>query len=102
MPPFLDELHDDIVAICRHHRVRRLDLFGSAATPAFDATRSDVDLLVEFEDDAQGRTLDAYFDLKESLEKLLARPVDLVMLGAVRNPYVRADIERSRRALYAA
>lgn len=28
--------------------------------------------------------------------------VDVVMLGDVENPYIRADIERSRRVLYAA
>ena len=82
--------------------MRRLDLFGSAATATFDPARSDVDLLVEFEPGDPPQTLDDYFGLKESLEALLGRPVDLVMPGAVRNPYVRADIERSRRPLYAA
>jgi uncharacterized protein len=98
----LEARREDIAALCRRHGVRRLDVFGSATTPAFDPERSDIDLLVEFEPSASGRTLDAYFDLKESLEALLGRPVDLVMPGAVRNPYVRADIERSQRPLYAA
>ena len=47
-------------------------------------------------------TLTAYFDLQEELTALLGYPVDLVMSGAVRNPYIRADIERSREPLYAA
>lgn len=102
MFPGLDQLRGEIAALCRRHGVRRLDVFGSAATDAFDPARSDVDLLVEFEPDANARTLDAYFDLKESLEALLGRRVDLVMPAAVRNPYVRAEIERSQRPLYAA
>lgn len=99
--PF-DDLRAQIEALCRRYHVQRLDLFGSAATSAFDPAHSDVDLLVDFASDAHGQTLDAYFGLKESLEALFGRPVDLVILGAVRNPYVRADIERNRQPLYAA
>lgn len=98
----LDHVREEIAAVCRRHGVRRLDLFGSATTAAFDAARSDIDLLVEFEPDSGARTLDAYFDLKDALEALLGRSVDLVMPNAVRNPYVRAEIERSQRLLYAA
>ena len=46
--------------------------------------------------------LTAYFDLNEQLSALLGRPVDLVMSGAVRNPFIRADIERWKQPVYAA
>jgi hypothetical protein len=42
-----------------------------------------------------------YFGLKEDLEALFRRPVDLVMFQAVRNPYIRAAIARDRQLLYA-
>jgi len=102
MPALLEDLRDEIAALCRRHHVRRLDLFGSAATPAFDPARSDVDLLVEFEPLDVGAYADAWFGLHESLERLLGRPVDLVSAEAVRNPYLRAELQRTRRALYAA
>jgi uncharacterized protein len=35
-----------------------------------------------------------YFDLTEQLSSLLGLQVDLVMSGAVRNPIVRADMDR--------
>ena len=58
--------------------VRRLGLFGSAARG--EATEaSDLDFLVEFE----RKTFDAYMDVKELLESLFGRRVDLVMAGAV-------------------
>jgi putative addiction module component (TIGR02574 family) len=44
----------------------------------------------------------SYFGLKEYLEALFGRPADLVMTAAVRNPYVRAEIDRDRTLLYAA
>jgi hypothetical protein len=92
----------ELAEACRRRRVRRLELFGSATSDDFDEAGSDLDFLVEFEADPSSRALDAYFGLEEDLEALFGRPVDLVMPRAVRNPYVRAAIERDRRLLCAA
>ncbi|MBI4206602.1 MAG: nucleotidyltransferase domain-containing protein [Betaproteobacteria bacterium] len=102
MIPLIEKQRPHVVEVCRRLHVRRLELFGSAARDDFDPSRSDIDLLVEFEPDSSVPALEAYFGLKEALEALFGRRVDLVMPGAVRNPYVQADIERSRRLLYAA
>jgi uncharacterized protein len=102
MSPFIDDHRAALEELCRRYRVRRLFLFGSATRDDFDPTLSDVDLLVEFEPMPAGGYADAYFGLRESLEALLDREVDLVALAAVRNPYIRADIERTRTLLYAA
>lgn len=88
--------------LCRQYHVSRIDLFGSGARDDFDPERSDLDFLVEYEPDAPGSALDMYFGFKEDLEEIFGRSVDLVMAGAVRNPYILADIERFRRQLYAA
>src|SRR5271167_903786 len=101
----IDEIElrrEELRGLCRRFHVRRLDLFGSAARGDFDPQRSDLDFLVEFERDPKIPALDAYFGLKEALETLLGRPVDLVMPGAVENPYLKASIERSRETVYAA
>jgi uncharacterized protein len=92
----------EIADLCRRYRVRRLELFGSAAADRFDPPSSDVDFLVEFEPLAEGEHADAYFGLRESLEALLSRPVDLVMTRAIRNPYFLEAIEPTRTLLYAA
>jgi predicted nucleotidyltransferase len=76
---------DAIADLCRQYGVRRLSVFGSALTDRFDAERSDVDFLVEFPDEVPHR-FDAYFDLKQALEALVGRPVDLVEVGALKNP----------------
>jgi uncharacterized protein len=70
------------------------------AGPSHDP-RSDVDLLVAFADDLPSR-FDAYFGLKEGLEGLLGRPVDLVMPGALKNPYFAASALRRSEEFYAA
>lgn len=93
----------DIEALCRRFHVRSLDVFGSAAEPGrFDRERSDIDFLVEFAPEAEERLAELYLDLIAALHDLLERDVDVVMIRAIRNPYFRQVVERSRRTLYAA
>jgi predicted nucleotidyltransferase len=91
----------ELPVLCRRYGVRRLDLFGSAATNAFDPQRSDLDFLVEFDDDP-AHLFDRYFGLKESLEALYGRSVDLVTTGSLRNPYFIDAVAQTRRPVYAA
>lgn len=89
-----------IAAICQRHGIRRLEVFGSAArADDFNPDSSDADFLVEFAPGAHP-DLNSFFGAKSDLEQLLGRGVDLVELGAVRNPYVLANINRSREAVY--
>ncbi len=86
----------DIAALCRQFGVRRLDLFGSAARGHDFTAGSDIDFLVEFEADHSPVTFADFLGLRDALAALLDRPVDLAMAGAIRNPFLRAAIERSR------
>ena len=72
----IENKREAIVALCRKYGVIRMDVFGSVLREDYEPGRSDVDLLVE--------------------------PVDLVMVGAIKNPYILADIEQSKQLLYAA
>ena len=90
-----------LVALCRQHGVDRLDLFGSAAGDGFDPARSDIDFIVEFSPEAAPAIFQHYFALKASLEALLERSVDLVMAGAMRNPYFIDSVRKTRRPIYA-
>lgn len=92
----------EIAALCRASGVRRLDLVGSAARDDFDETRSDLDFVVALAPDPQVSPLDAYFSLKEALEALLDRRVDLISEGSVANPFVKAAMDRDRAPVYAA
>ena len=44
----------------------------------------------------------AYFSLKEALEALFDRPVDLITPAALNNPYFRASLAASSERVYAA
>jgi predicted nucleotidyltransferase len=91
-----------IQQLCRDHGVKQLDLFGSAAAADFDPARSDVDFVVEFYPRERLGFDDAYFRLHAALEALLARRVDLVERGAIRNPYFRRSVDDTKVGLYAA
>ena len=94
---------DAIRAICERHAVRTLDVFGSAARGVdFDPDRSDVDLIVCFARDDAADPLEQFFGLRDALAASLGRPVDLVEEGAIRNPFIQASIQRSRRPIYGA
>jgi len=89
-------------ALCRKYRVGRLELFGSAAAGDFDRQSSDVDFLVEFLSLETGQAADNYFGLLFDLQDLFSRPVDLVMEGAIKNPYFLEAVKLSREPVYAA
>ncbi len=103
MEPIVKTRLAELRKLCRRFHVRRLDLFGSAARGDFDSRRSDVDFVVEFDrGHPDALSLKTYLGLKESLEALFGRPVDLVEPGAMRNPYLKASIESSREPVFEA
>ena len=99
----INEKRDALAAICRRYGVARLEVFGSAARGVgFDPNRSDADFLVTFEPAARN-DLAAFADLKDTLEKLLGRPVDLVereALEASRNFIRRRAILEEAETIY--
>jgi hypothetical protein len=99
----ISEKREELIALCRRYDVARLEVFGSAARGTdFDPARSDADFLVEFKAGSALPPLEQFFGLAHALEDLLGRPVDLVEPSAIRNPFVRAAIERSREVVYGA
>jgi predicted nucleotidyltransferase len=91
-----------LTRLCRKYRVRRLDVFGSAADGSFQHGNSDLDFLVEFEPCEPRDHYERYFGLLEALETLFQRPVDLVEAAALRNPFFIRQVNESRRLVYAA
>jgi hypothetical protein len=98
----LESQRDEIAAACARHGVLRLDAFGSAVRGDFRPGGSDVDLLVEFGPMDTYARVDAYFGLLDDLRNILGIDVDLVMVDAVKNRYIAADITRTKQVMYAA
>lgn len=100
----IDLIQDNRMAIaelCRQYGIRKLDVFGSAATGAFDPARSDIDFLVDLGEYAPGTAV-RYLDLIADLEDLLGFPVQMVTQPSIRNPYFRQAVDAQRVTLYEA
>jgi predicted nucleotidyltransferase len=102
MHPVVRDKSAELAALCRRFGVSRLDVFGSAARASdFDAARSDIDLLVEFD----RADLTRFLDFRDALQALLTRPVDLVDRQAImqsRNYIRRRRILAGAETVYAA
>lgn len=97
----IEQRRAELQALCRQFGVRRLDLFGSAALGK-DAAPRDLDFLVDFGDLAPTEYAEAYFGLREALERMFSKPVDLVTTPSLRNPFFKQRLEQTRSLLYAA
>ena len=87
--------------IARQYHIRRLELFGSAARGELKAD-SDIDLLVEFENN-KAPSLGGMVKLQTELSALFGgRKVDLVTRSILNNPYRRQAIMKNLEELYAA
>lgn len=82
-------LHQSRDALSERYGARHLALFGSVARDEMRPD-SDVDVLVEFDGPT---TYEAYFGLKDFLEKLFNRPVDLVTSKGLK-PRARQHVDR--------
>jgi hypothetical protein len=100
MQVLTDPENRKLEGLCRLCSVRRLDLFGSAATGRFDPARSDLDFLVDFEPLPPAAYADAYFRLREGLESLFGRGIDLVTDLSLKNPYFRERVNSERHTIF--
>jgi uncharacterized protein len=101
MNSLLDQARTEVADLCRRAGARRLDAFGSVTRADFDPLRSDLDFVVEFGDVAPAAYARAYFELKEGLEALFRRPVDLLTPSSLANPYLRSRFIAERHTVYA-
>lgn len=83
----LKDKREEILRIARKHGARSVRVFGSVVRGEAKET-SDLDLLVEME---SGRSLLDIIAIKQDLEDLLGRDVDVVTEAAV-SPYIREEV----------
>lgn len=90
---------DHLKRLCMLYNVERMYLFGSALTPNFNE-KSDVDLLVKFKPIELSLYFDNYISLKEKLQSLFGREIDLLEEQTLKNPILIKSIEKSKELIY--
>ncbi|HRK54304.1 MAG TPA: nucleotidyltransferase domain-containing protein [Cyclobacteriaceae bacterium] len=96
----LREKHSDFVDLCRSHKVDKIYAFGSSITDHFDPEKSDIDIVVKIDIDEPADRGEALLSLWDKLEILFQRKVDLLTEDSIRNPYLKANINRTKRLIY--
>jgi predicted nucleotidyltransferase len=90
---------NQIQHLCDKHNVNTLFAFGSVLTDDFDAD-SDVDLVVDISSDDPLVYSDNYFGLKFQLEQIFNRQIDLLEQKAIKNPFLKQQINKTKVLLY--
>ena len=86
--------------LCKAYSVKRLFAFGSAVREDFDPETSDIDLLVEIDEEDPIERGEKIIQLWDKLEGFFKRKVDLLTSLSVRNPYLKQSIEASKELIY--
>jgi len=95
----IDINREKIAVFCRQHRIKRLSLFGSILSDQFDEN-SDIDVLVEFEDDAKVSLFDVGGMMHE-LTHILGQQVDIRTADDL-SRYFRNEVVANAEMIYAA
>lgn len=102
MLKLIEDNLNEIISLCKTHRVISIALFGSAAKEVMHEN-SDIDFLVQFSEDIEVLDYaDNYFSFLEELEKLMGRKIDLISKRSLKNPILIEEIDRYKVDLYAA
>ncbi len=89
--------HKKIVSFCKRHRISRMLFFGSVLRADFGPD-SDIDVLVEFDEEAR-ITLFDMVDIQDELAALLGRNIDLTTPDGL-SKYIRPDVIANAQVVY--
>ena len=96
----INDYKNDLTLLCVQNKVKSLYVFGSVLTSQFDNDR-DIDLIVDIDSANPLEYADYYFNLKFALQDLFNRPIDLLENKAIKNNYLRQEIDKSKQLIYA-
>lgn len=96
----INERYSDFVDLCRTYKVDKIYAFGSSITDHFDPEKSDIDVVVKIDIDDPADRGEALLSLWDNLEVLFKRKVDLLTEDSIRNPYLRSNIDRTKKLIY--
>ncbi len=95
----IEQHKSEIEQLCNNYNVEKMYVFGSILNQNFTKD-SDVDLVVKFKSFDLSLYFENYFKLKEKLELILKRKVDLIEEQTLKNPFLIQSINKSKKMIY--
>jgi predicted nucleotidyltransferase len=89
----------EFIDLCRSHKVKKLYAFGSVVNGNF-TDKSDVDLLVEIDENDPLNRGELLLSIWNEFEQYFNRKVDLLTFNTLRNPYLKENINNTKRLIY--
>ena len=92
----------ELKQLCTRLKIKRLYVFGSAASDKFSES-SDIDFLISFSEDLSIEEYTKnYFTLQYKLRELFNREIDIIAEKTLSNPYLIDSINESKKLIYEA
>jgi predicted nucleotidyltransferase len=101
MNKILSDNIEELKRLCKEYNIRTMYAFGSVCTDRFNE-KSDIDLLISFNNLSIEQYTDNFFDLHYKLQNLFNREIDLLTENSLSNPYFIKGIEQTKWLIYAA
>lgn len=96
----INKRFDEFLRLCKTHQVKSLYAFGSSITDRFNEQTSDIDLLVEIDDNDPIERGEKLISLWDKLEIFFHRKVDLLTESSIKNPILKQNIDRTKIMIY--
>ncbi len=90
----------EFLTLCKTYKVKKLYAFGSSITDEFNEEYSDIDLLVETENQDPIERGENLMILWDKLESFFQRKVDLLTDSSIKNPVLKQNIDATKILIY--
>ena len=90
----------DFITLCKTHHVKSLYAFGSSVTDQFNDELSDIDLLIEIDEEDPIERGENLINIWDKFEQFFQRKVDLLTVSSIKNPILKKSIDSSKILIY--
>ena len=91
---------NEFLSLCKAHNVKNLYAFGSSITDKFDENSSDIDLLIEIDNDDPIERGENLMNIWDKFEQFFQRKVDLLTNSSIKNPVLKKSIDSTKILIY--
>lgn len=91
---------NDFLMLCKTHNVKNLYAFGSSVTDQFNENSSDIDLLIEIDNEDPIERGEMLMNIWDKFELFFQRKVDLLTSASIKNPILKKNIDASKILIY--
>lgn len=90
----------DFLSLCKTHNVKNLYAFGSSINDNFNEDSSDIDLLIEMDNEDPIERGENLLSIWDKFEQFFQRKVDLLTNSSIKNPILKNNIDSTKILIY--